>query len=868
MPVANGDQEYDSETYSGSLADSAPAPRGLYAMPAMEGEPRTLGEMQAAADKESKRSESWQTRFLPLMSALTANPREPGAAGRAVMQGIIEQRQQRNQERLSQIANRQELVAGLSQVQQAREMAPGPYRDFALKAAFARMGVSKGEAAAITKESDQNWAAFSDAASNALKGNQEFGASDLRAMLQRMPLGQVMQLVSTQQQQAERARVEAGRPEWGRILARPSATPSTSTLGMEAPPPDVGATPTGAEAPPPPQGAQAVPAAQQGEAPPIVPAIQRGPAPTPTPIPAAPAAPPPMVPAAQEPGPAPAQPPVPERAPGVPGGGAEAPRFDVVGRGAAAGYPEMPSSRELAVQGGISAAQAPEQRPPEAEAPASPQQAAIPPQAPPTPPRGMPRRSQSYVEAMQGLESALEDWNNRATILASKGASEPYIKEAQRRANEIVNKLNRLGETDKTKLIGEDGHTYEVLTSKRTGNLIQTLGKTADSIKVVNGTDDQGNPVQRLVNVGKAQPEVVYEQRGVVRMQPHLVDTPEGGRGVVATHPITGAVQGPVQPIPGAVGTQLFSRADAARALTAQGIRPGTPRWDIEFANMTRPPISVPNVGAFPATAILGGGGGAAPGTGAPGPAGAPGAPSATGAPGPAAGTPGPMAQAPGGAMQTPRIAVPTDPSRLTKYVSIDTLQHPPTSMSEPEIQKSGKYVAVPETFVNGLSYMRTVQEQLQSAENVIRSRPDLWPTLAARKDAKDKSLSGKDMLAVSQARAKYAALTSPISPAKGTDPDVAQFQSNLVAMPGLVKTMGDAGNVAIVEQQVAAASSGMNGGASREAALAAINNVRNLINGRLAQAGVNVRLKSEQTGTPNRATGGIKGLDTLPSGR
>jgi hypothetical protein len=128
------------------------------------------------------------------------------------------------------------------------------------------------------------------------------------------------------------------------------------------------------------------------------------------------------------------------------------------------------------------------------------------------------------------------------------------------------------------------------------------------------------------------------------------------------------------------------------------------------------------------------------------------------------------------------------------------------------------------------LRQLNTTKGLLDSIEGVIMKRPDLFPIATGN--------AAQDGVAVTTARAKFLALTNPMSPMKGTDADVATLESNRVGLPSTVRAFGDVGNIAIPEQRIAAESIGLTP-STREAALARVENIRALLNGPIAQAGL-----------------------------
>lgn len=175
-------------------------------------------------------------------------------------------------------------------------------------------------------------------------------------------------------------------------------------------------------------------------------------------------------------------------------------------------------------------------------------------------------------------------------------------------------------------------------------------------------------------------------------------------------------------------------------------------------------------------------------------------------------------------------------PEQTDQYVDKETGTPAPSGMTLTQIEQSGKYAKLPIQVINKFGTIRTARAALDSIEDVIERRKDLFPDLTGdnKKDAK----------AVSAARLKFKALAgdgviSQFSPWKGTDPDIGRFLSNLSALPTFARGMGDVGNIATKEQEIHAAAVGMTGGSGRQDALARIDNIRQLYNSGLEGLGV-----------------------------
>ena len=266
--------------------------------------------------------------------------------------------------------------------------------------------------------------------------------------------------------------------------------------------------------------------------------------------------------------------------------------------------------------------------------------------------------------------------------------------------------------------------------------------------------------------------------------------------------------------------TTPVTRKDIAGALTAAGWKPDMPGYQQAYLNVARQ-VSAQGIGVFGVGQFVvpppGQPGGAAPPVPSPGLPGSP--PARLGGP------------------PSPLIPAPATPEQLTHFMDKETLQPPAPHTTLEEIRKSGRFVAVPNAFLPAMSQMRTTAALLDSIETIIRKRDDLFPPLTGK--------TAVDALKVTAARAKYESLTNSLSPLKGTDVDVATFDSNLIAMPATVRAFGDVGQIPIQEREISAQAIGMRAG-GKQAALARIENIRALLNARMEAQGVTLRFHSK----------------------
>ena len=272
--------------------------------------------------------------------------------------------------------------------------------------------------------------------------------------------------------------------------------------------------------------------------------------------------------------------------------------------------------------------------------------------------------------------------------------------------------------------------------------------------------------------------------------------------------------------------TTPVTRKDIVGALTAAGWKPDMPGYQQAYLNIARQ-VSAQGIGVFGAGQFV-----VPP----------PGQPGGAALPVPSAALPGTQPPRPGGP-PSPLIPAPATPEQLTHFMDKETLQPPAPHTTLEEIRKSGRYVAVPNAFLPAMSQMRTTAALLDSIETIIRKRDDLFPPLTGK--------TATDALKVTAARAKYESLTNSLSPLKGTDVDVATFDSNLIAMPATVRAFGDVGQIPIQEREISAQAIGMRAG-GKQAALARIENIRALLNARLEAQGVTLRFHSKAKGSPS----------------
>lgn len=170
------------------------------------------------------------------------------------------------------------------------------------------------------------------------------------------------------------------------------------------------------------------------------------------------------------------------------------------------------------------------------------------------------------------------------------------------------------------------------------------------------------------------------------------------------------------------------------------------------------------------------------------------------------------------------------------QYVSYADLTpaKPGTALSDLENPKL--YRKLPLAAINKLPNLRTAREMLDGMEKIINKRDDLWPVLTGDKK--------KDSKAVTAARFKWKALAgddwlSNLSPYKGTDADVSEFASSQSGLPGVVRGMGDVGNIAQNEQAIQGEAAGLKGVAGKQAALARINTVRRMLDASVTGVGL-----------------------------
>lgn len=266
--------------------------------------------------------------------------------------------------------------------------------------------------------------------------------------------------------------------------------------------------------------------------------------------------------------------------------------------------------------------------------------------------------------------------------------------------------------------------------------------------------------------------------------------------------------------------TALMTPDRLTDMLVRRGLTPGTQEFDEAYANLAAR-MSVPGVGAVGGGAFLPPPIGPAPGGGSP-------------------------TLTPGSSAVPPRPLVPAllSPSEASGLVHKQTLEPPPpgTAITDPAIRRD--FIQLPIQVVNKLGPLKTFGGVLDAMEATIKQRDDLFPPLTGN--------SVRDALAVTNARIQYGLLTSEKSPLAGTDAQVAAFESNRIGIPTGARAFSEVGNLAQAEQAIVAQSIGL-GAQGKQAALARLANIRQLIN-RGLPAGLTFRLGQTERRPPTRA--------------
>ena len=224
-------------------------------------------------------------------------------------------------------------------------------------------------------------------------------------------------------------------------------------------------------------------------------------------------------------------------------------------------------------------------------------------------------------------------------------------------------------------------------------------------------------------------------------------------------------------------------------------------------------------------------------------------APVEGGAAAPPAGAPAPAPRGPRAMIERPPQA-----EELQKYVNVRTLDSAPPGKTLTELQASKDYIVMPAQAINQLPALKSFGTALQEMEKIILKREDTWPKLTENKL--------KNAAAILKARANFALATGigkipytgvEISPLAGTDAELGRFASMLITRATAVRSFGDVGNLAEVEQAVASEALALHRATSREDALARIDNIRNLINSKLP-AGMMWQMTPYKSEAPGQA--------------
>jgi len=176
------------------------------------------------------------------------------------------------------------------------------------------------------------------------------------------------------------------------------------------------------------------------------------------------------------------------------------------------------------------------------------------------------------------------------------------------------------------------------------------------------------------------------------------------------------------------------------------------------------------------------------------------------------------------GAPGAPVISRAPSPEVATHYMHKETWQGPPVGMTEREIITSKQYVQVPTNRIQALSQGRVVKGLLDTVEDIIQRRVDLFPPKTGK--------TMKDAAALAQATAYF-----NIPGVQNWDPDVARLSGLATTLPAMIKAFGDTANVAVKEREIAQESAGLRP-AMQDASFARVDLIRKLINDSTSTAG------------------------------